>query len=259
MTLVYEFLQYRIARFHNSLVIRTPGNGGAAAGQRAAALLSRGHARFTSGTDSRAQPCKVSSSTVFEFKMFWKRENQPPPFTVDESTALGFLGAILASVVGTIIKHSVAVTEAVEPLPQNIAAQESHHERGKSCEHSSRSQPHEAGCCTETSPIVCEANPCGGNFSSTPAAAAAAPLHGAANANSSAGMPGVAALVSAAALADADGVAHADADADAATAAPATLAPPSAGRHAATYKLECICLVRQKIDRQRKTINNLEA
>eukprot|EP00965_Chrysotila_dentata_P082748 2730376-Pleurochrysis_carterae.AAC.1 len=51
--------------------------------------------------------------------------------------------------------------------------------------------------------------------------------------------------------------AHADADAN----APATPDPLSAGRHAATYELEfyeCIRL-RQKIDAQRNTINNLEA
>eukprot|EP00965_Chrysotila_dentata_P210243 6185786-Pleurochrysis_carterae.AAC.1 len=45
--------------------------------------------------------------------MFGEKGSQPPPFTVDEPTALDFLGAVLASVVGTTIKHSVAVTEAV--------------------------------------------------------------------------------------------------------------------------------------------------
>eukprot|EP00965_Chrysotila_dentata_P195853 6177229-Pleurochrysis_carterae.AAC.1 len=40
--------------------------------------------------------------------------------------------------------------------------------------------------------------------------------------------------------------------------APATPAPLAAGRHAATYEIECIRL-RQKIDSQRNTINNLEA
>eukprot|EP00965_Chrysotila_dentata_P169992 5611194-Pleurochrysis_carterae.AAC.1 len=45
--------------------------------------------------------------------MFWERESQPPPFTVDEPTALDFLGAVLTSVVRTTIRHSVAVTEAV--------------------------------------------------------------------------------------------------------------------------------------------------
>eukprot|EP00965_Chrysotila_dentata_P107723 3558119-Pleurochrysis_carterae.AAC.1 len=44
----------------------------------------------------------------------------------------------------------------------------------------------------------------------------------------------------------------------AAAAAPAPPAPPPAGRHAATYQLECIRR-RQKIDAQRNTINNLEA
>eukprot|EP00965_Chrysotila_dentata_P011214 365207-Pleurochrysis_carterae.AAC.2 len=52
---VCEFLQYRIARLHKSLVIQTPGDGGA--GQRAAASHCRRHARPFSGTDSRAQPC----------------------------------------------------------------------------------------------------------------------------------------------------------------------------------------------------------
>eukprot|EP00965_Chrysotila_dentata_P115382 3813526-Pleurochrysis_carterae.AAC.1 len=48
-----------------------------------------------------------------------------------------------------------------DPLPQNIAAQDSHHEgAGKSCEHSNRNQPPEAGCCTETNPIVGKASPC---------------------------------------------------------------------------------------------------
>eukprot|EP00965_Chrysotila_dentata_P122188 4039749-Pleurochrysis_carterae.AAC.1 len=46
-------------------------------------------------------------------------------------------------------------------------------------------------------------------------------------------------------------------DDDAAAAAPATPAPLPAGRHAATYELECIRL-RQRIDAQRNTINNLE-
>eukprot|EP00965_Chrysotila_dentata_P258125 6213110-Pleurochrysis_carterae.AAC.1 len=45
--------------------------------------------------------------------MFWESESQPPPFTVDEPTALDFLGAVLASVVGTTIKRSVAVKNAV--------------------------------------------------------------------------------------------------------------------------------------------------
>eukprot|EP00965_Chrysotila_dentata_P260060 6213768-Pleurochrysis_carterae.AAC.2 len=55
MTLVYELLQYRIARLHNSVAMRTPGNGGA--GQRAAVSLCRGHARPFRGTNGRAQPC----------------------------------------------------------------------------------------------------------------------------------------------------------------------------------------------------------
>eukprot|EP00965_Chrysotila_dentata_P175869 5805537-Pleurochrysis_carterae.AAC.1 len=38
----------------------------------------------------------------------------------------------------------------------------------------------------------------------------------------------------------------------------ATSAPPPAGRHAATYELQCIHLG-QKIDAQRNTFNNLEA
>eukprot|EP00965_Chrysotila_dentata_P173997 5744050-Pleurochrysis_carterae.AAC.1 len=54
------------------------------------------------------------------------------------------------------------------------------------------------------------------------------------------------------------GDADADADADAPVAPVAPPAPFSAGRHAATYKLECIHL-RQKIDAQRNTINNFEA
>eukprot|EP00965_Chrysotila_dentata_P071086 2349235-Pleurochrysis_carterae.AAC.1 len=48
MTAVYEFYQYRIARLHDSLAIRTTGNGGA--GQRAAASLSRGGARPFTGS-----------------------------------------------------------------------------------------------------------------------------------------------------------------------------------------------------------------
>eukprot|EP00965_Chrysotila_dentata_P165555 5467001-Pleurochrysis_carterae.AAC.1 len=45
--------------------------------------------------------------------MFWARESQPPPFIVEEPTALKFLGAVLTSVVGTTIRHSLAVTQAV--------------------------------------------------------------------------------------------------------------------------------------------------
>eukprot|EP00965_Chrysotila_dentata_P066976 2217224-Pleurochrysis_carterae.AAC.1 len=54
MTLVYEFLQYRTARLHKSVAIRTAGNGGS--GQRSAVSLCRGHARLFRGTDNRAQP-----------------------------------------------------------------------------------------------------------------------------------------------------------------------------------------------------------
>eukprot|EP00965_Chrysotila_dentata_P044581 1482065-Pleurochrysis_carterae.AAC.1 len=45
--------------------------------------------------------------------MFWARESQPPPFIVDKPIALDLLGAVLTSVVGTRIKHSIAVPEAV--------------------------------------------------------------------------------------------------------------------------------------------------
>eukprot|EP00965_Chrysotila_dentata_P073860 2439690-Pleurochrysis_carterae.AAC.1 len=64
----------------------------------------------------------------------------------------------------------------------------------------------------------------------------------------------------AAADADDDGAADNDADAHAHAHAPATLTATlrRAGRHAATYELECIRL-RQFIDAQRNTIDNLEA
>eukprot|EP00965_Chrysotila_dentata_P197637 6178306-Pleurochrysis_carterae.AAC.10 len=55
-----------------------------------------------------------------------------------------------------------------------------------------------------------------------------------------------------------DADADAGVDADAAAPAPATSAPLAAGRHAATYELECFRL-RQKVDAQRNTIKNLAA
>eukprot|EP00965_Chrysotila_dentata_P077295 2552138-Pleurochrysis_carterae.AAC.1 len=70
-------------------------------------------------------------------------------------------------------------------------------------------------------------------------------------------------MLRAAADGDADAAADDDDDDDddadvAPSATPAPPAPLSAGRHATTYELECIRL-RQKIDAQRNTINNLEA
>eukprot|EP00965_Chrysotila_dentata_P098958 3273099-Pleurochrysis_carterae.AAC.2 len=107
---------------------------------------------------------------------------------------------------------------------------------GKSIEQGRRGQPPEAGCCTRTRPTVCEASPCGGNFSSTRASPAAPPRRAA---DSTAGTPAARASM----LAKTHAVA-----AVAVTAAPAT--PSSAGRFSATFELKFIRLW-QQIDPQR--------
>eukprot|EP00965_Chrysotila_dentata_P200066 6179776-Pleurochrysis_carterae.AAC.1 len=109
---------------------------------------------------------------------------------------------------------------------------------------SSREQSPEAGSCTGAGTCSCSISPAGSSNAVDPVGDAAE------------GMPTMPCIPRAAA---AHGDADADADADVApTAPPATPAPLSAGRHAATYELQCNRL-RQKIDAQRNTILNLEA